>query len=106
MSTPSITLQNESLRMVNYEFPDPNKSYILSDAGKNYKILENGALLLSFQKGYYPQEFAIKISDVPTFSIAKKIFSGSLPISGDAKKALSLAILKAGKTTTTLKNRM
>ena len=103
---PSITLQNESDRIINYKFPDPNKSYILSDAGKNYTIIENSTLLLSVQKGYYPQEFAIGKSDTHIFSIAKNLFGNSSPISGDAKRALDLAIFKAGKSSSSLSNRL
>jgi len=105
-SVPSITLQNESFRKISYEFPDPHRSYILSDAGRNYTVIENFTLLLSFQKGYYPQEFAIKKSDADIFSVSKKLFGNSLPISGDAKRALDLAIKKAGKNIPTLSNRL
>ena len=105
-SIPSITLQNESDRIINYKFPDPYKSYILSDADKNYTIIENSTLLLSVQKGYFPQEFAIKKSDTYIFAMAKKVFNNSSPISGDAKRALDLAILKAGKNSPTLSNRL
>ena len=50
--------------------------------------------------------FRFNPSDANIFSVSKKIFGHSSPISGDAKRALDLAIIKAGKRFPTLSNRL
>lgn len=102
---PSITIHASS-RKKEYSFPDPNSYYILSDAGKNFKIMENSAILLSFQKGYYESFFYISESTNLLLSFSNQLFSDTRPIEGIAKEALDLAILKSGKTSPTLKNRL
>jgi len=102
---PSITLHDSS-RKKKYSFPDPNSYYILSDAGKNFKIMENSAILLSLQKGYFENMFLISESIKLVLDISNQLFAGSNPIKGVAKDALDLAILKSGKKIPTLKNRL
>lgn len=102
---PSITLHDKS-RKKEYSFPDPNSYYILSDAGKNFKIMENSAILLSIQKGYYDSYFSISESATLLLDISNKLFWNSSPIEGIAEKAFKLAILKSGKRAPTLKNRL
>jgi hypothetical protein len=101
---PSITL-HDSIRKKEFSFPDPNSYYILSDAGKNFKIMENSTVLLSLQKGYYDNIFLISESSNLVLNFSNKLFAGSKPIEGIAKDALELAILKSGKSVPTLKNR-
>ena len=102
---PSITLHDSS-RKKKYSFPDPNSYYILSDAGKNFKIIENSAILLSLQKGYFDSIFFISESSNLVLDLSNQLFGGSKPIEGIAKEALDLAILKSGKSTPTLQNRL
>jgi hypothetical protein len=101
---PSITLL-ENLTRQEYLFPDPNSYYILSDAGKNYRIMENSTLLLSIKRGYFESNFSISESYNLLLSFANSLFKDAYPIQGDAKKALDLAIKKCGKDKPTLKNR-
>lgn len=102
---PSITL-HDSFRKKKYSFPDPNFYYILSDAGKNFTIMENSTILLSLQKGYFDSMFFISESTRLILDLSNQLFAGSKPIKGVAKDALDLAILKSGKKSPTLKNRL
>ena len=102
---PSITLHGSS-RKKDYSFPDPYSYYILSDAGKNFKIMENSTVLLSLQKGYYDSIFFISEGSNLILNLSNHLFAGSKPIEGIAKDLLDLAILKSGKPIPTLKNRL
>lgn len=102
---PSITL-HESQKKKDYSFPDPNSYYILSGAGKNYKVMENSTILLNLQKGYYDNYFSISEDNNLVLKISDQLFFGSKPIEGIAKEALELAILKSGRIAPTLKNRL
>ena len=102
---PSITLLDCTKR-TDYKFPDPNSYYILSDAGKNFKIMENSTVLLSFQKGYYDNYFSISEHTNLLLSFSNQLFTNSRPIDGIAKEALDLAILRSGKTHPKLENRL
>ena len=102
---PSITLC-DSPKKNTYSFPDPNSYYILSPAGKNFKVMENSTILLNPIKGYYEQYFAIEDVDLVVLSISNLLFNGTKPIEGKAKEALDLAIKKSGKLVPTLKNRL
>jgi hypothetical protein len=102
---PSITLHDSSKKK-DYSFPDPNSYYILSGAGKNFKIMENSTILLNLQKGYYDNYFSISEVNNLVLKMSNQLFFGSKPIEGIAKEALELAILKSGKIAPTLKNRL
>lgn len=102
---PTITLHDCS-RKKEYSFPDPNSYYILSDAGKNFKIMENSTVLLSLQKGYFDSFFFMSDYSNLVLKLSSQLFVGSKPIEGIAKDALDLAILKSGKAAPTLKNRL
>ena len=105
MFNPSITLHKTS-KVEKHSFTDPNSYFILSEAGKNYTISENSTILINPSKGYNEQNFTV--TDINSFvlSTSKAIFNGTKPIEGKAKIALELAILKAGKKESTLKNRL
>jgi hypothetical protein len=107
MFNPSISLC-ENIKSSKYSFPDPNPNsyYILSEAGKDYQIVENSAILLNFNKGYYVQHFYVNDIKTSILNISNKLFANSKPIEGLAKKALELAILKNGKKVPTLNNRL
>jgi hypothetical protein len=102
---PTITLRDCSSKK-EYSFPDLNSYYILSDAGKNFKIMENSTVLLSFQKGYFESFFFMSDYSNLILNLSNQLFAGSEPIEGIAKDALDLAILKSGKSNPTLKNRL
>lgn len=102
---PTITL-HDSYRKKEYSFPDPNSYYILSDAGKNFMIMENSTVLLSFQKGYFESFFFMSDYSNLILNLSNQLFAGSKPIEGIAKDALELAILKSGKSSPSLKNRL
>ena len=102
---PTITIHDCS-RKKQYSFPDPYSYYILSEAGKNFTIMENSTVLLSLQKGYYESFFFMSDYSNVILSLSKQLFAGSKPIEGKAKEALDLAIFKSGKSTPTLKNRL
>ena len=102
---PTITIHDCS-RKKQYSFPDPYSYYILSEAGKNFTIMENSTVLLSLQKGYYESFFFMSDYSNVILSLSKQLFAGFKPIEGKAKEALDLAIFKSGKSTPTLKNRL
>lgn len=101
---PSVSLLDKSSRKV-YDFPDPNSYYILSEAGKNYQIVENTTLILSLNRGYFESIFTIDGDKNQALSLSNSLFGSTKPIHGDAKNALELAILKCGKTSPSLKKR-
>jgi len=105
MFNPSVTLHDSSKKK-DYLFPDPNSYYILSDAGKNFKVMENSTILLNLQKGYYDSFFSISEINNFILNLSNQLFTNSKPIDGIAKAALDLAIMKSGKSTPTLKNRL
>lgn len=105
MFNPSITLFENS-KVTKYSFPDPNSYYILSEAGKNYAVIENSTILISPFKGYYQQLFYISDIKSVVLKISNELFKNSNPIAGEAKVALELAISKSGKKQPTLKNRL
>ena len=103
---PTITIHDCS-RKKEYSFPDPYSYYILSEAGKNFAIMEeNSTVLLNLQKGYFDSYFFMSNYSNLILSLSNQLFIGSKPIEGNAKDALDLAILKSGKSTPTLKNRL
>lgn len=102
---PTITVHDCS-RKKEYAFPDPNSYYMLSDAGKNFKVMENSTVLLTLQKGYFDSFFFMSDYSNLILNLSSQMFAGSKPIEGIAKEVLDLAILKSGKTTTSLKNRL
>lgn len=102
---PTITIHDCS-RKKEYSFPDPYSYYILSEAGKNFTIMENSTVLLSLQKGYFDSFFFMSDYSSLILSFSNQLFAGSKPIEGNAKDALDLAILKSGKSAPTLKNRL
>ena len=102
---PTITLY-DCARKKEYSFPDPNLYFILSEAGKNFTIMENSTLLLNLQKGYFDRIFFMSDYSNLVLSLSGQMFSGSKPIEGIAKEALDLAIKKSGKSHPTLKNRL
>lgn len=105
MFNPSITL-NKSLKINKYSYPDPNSYYILSEAGKNYTVVENSSILLvNINKGYYEQNFYINDIKTTVLSMSNNMFGKTKPIDGLAKVALELAISKMGKKEPTLHNR-
>lgn len=104
MFNPSITLHKTS-KVEKHSFTDPNSYFILSEAGKNYTISENSTILINPSKD---NEQNFTVTDINSFvlSTSKALFNGTKPIEGKAKIALELAILKAGKKESTLKNRL
>ena len=102
---PTITIHDCS-RKKGYSFPDPNSYFILSEAGRNFTIMENSTVLLNLQKGYFDSYFFMTDYSNLILSLSNQLFAGSKPIEGIAKEALDLAILKSGKSIPTLKNRL
>ena len=102
---PTISL-TEKIKGNDIEFPDPNTYFILSDAGKNYKTIDNECILLSLEKGYFESVFSLDFQSDEVIDFSSKLFFNDTPIEGDAKRALDLAIKKTAKRNTVLKNRL
>ena len=103
---PTMTLF-ESEKINHFSFPDPNTYYVLSDAGKNYSLKEyNMSILINFNKGYFEPIFNVDIHKTKVLNMSNMMFGGTMPISGSAKAALEIAILKIGKKKSTLRNRL
>jgi len=89
-----------------YSFPDPYLYFILSQAGKEYRVVANNSILLNPSKGYYSYPFSLELSQPDVISISLEFFKNSKPLSGKATLALGYALEKAGKNSTKLSNRL
>jgi len=89
-----------------YDYPDPSHYFILSTAGKNYKIVGNDSVLLNPNKGYYSYPFSLNINQAEVISISYELFKDTKILSGKAVQALDYALKKAGKRVTPFLNRL
>ncbi|SFW99272.1 hypothetical protein [Cytophaga hutchinsonii] len=103
--TPSLTLHMNAMQITSSSMVDSSSYFILSDAGKNYTVIGNNAILINFDKGYYASRFNIGVNNPIIISISNNIFKGSEPLSGEPLRALHMALKLSGKKTPTLKNR-
>lgn len=89
-----------------YGFPDPESYFILSNAGKEYSIQGNNAILLNLQKGYFASSFTLNLNQANVMSIASAMFQDSKTLDEASGRALNAAIQKTGLMAPTLPNRL
>lgn len=89
-----------------YNYPDPSLYFILSPAGRNYKVLGNDSVLLNPNKGYYLYPFSLSTNQSEVIFISNELFKDSKILSGKGVQALNYALKKAGKRVTTFSNRL
>jgi len=102
---PVVTISNTNLKK-QYDFPDPAYYFILSSAGRAYKILGNTSVLVNMYKGYFDYPFHMNQNQSLVISISKELFKNARPLDGEALVALNYALKKAGKSKTMLPNRL
>lgn len=102
---PSVSVSTMTIKKT-YDFPDQFSYFILSSAGKEYRISSNNSILLNPAKGYYSFPFSIDMNQPEVIEGAKMFFNGSSPLSGEAILALRYALKKAGKNRPILSGRL
>lgn len=102
---PVVVLSNINLRK-QYNYPDPSFYFILSQAGREYKILGNDSVLINGAKGYYDYPFQMDLNQPLVISISKELFGNTKALSEGGMIALNYALKKAGKAKPTLQNRL
>jgi hypothetical protein len=102
---PTITVTDMTNKNNFYSFPDPNSYFILSKAGKDYKLIVNNAVLLNVQRGYYWHPFNLSFNQNEVISLAVQLFDGSKQLDRKVAEALNYALGKSGKSSTTFPNR-
>lgn len=106
ISTNPTVMVTKGFTKRQYDFPDERSYFILSNAGKEYSVNGNVAILLNLQKGYFASSFNIGSNQDLVVLISNEMFKGSVQLPELPTKALNLAIRKSAKDKPSLPSRL
>ena len=102
---PAINISEMTIKQP-YSYPDPYFYFILSSAGRDFKVLSNNSILLNPSKGYYTYPFSLDFNQADVISLSSELFKNTKPLEGEAAIALKRVLKRSERITTKFLNRL